>query len=221
MSEYIVKILNTSYINHQVKRFQLEKPAGYTFKPGEASLLSINHPDWKGVMKHFTITSLNSWDYLEFIVKIYEKHDGMTKAMSKLHAGDEFIVRDAHDGIPFRGNGVFIAGGTGVTPFLAILRQLKADNHLVGNLLICSNMTQEDLILGEELSTLLGENFINVFTREQVIGYVDRRIDMDFLKDAVGDFDQQFYVCGPSEFVRDIGKLLLDLGTGAEAVVID
>ena len=221
MSEHIVKVISTSYINHQVKLFQLEKPKGFVFQPGQASYLSINQPDWLGVKRPFTMTSLNVWEHLEFIVKIYENHDGMTKAMGKLHPGDEMIVREAQGGIPFRGNGVFIAGGTGVTPFISILRQLKVDNKLAGNLLICSNMTQEDLILGEELSTMLGENFVNVFTREQVIGYVDRRINKDFLKDVVGNFDQQFYVCGPSDFVRDIGKLLLDLGASAEAVVID
>jgi predicted ferric reductase len=33
--------------------------------------------------------------------------------------------------IEYKGEGVFIAGGAGVTPFIAILRQLQADDKLL------------------------------------------------------------------------------------------
>jgi predicted ferric reductase len=47
----------------------------------------------------------------------------------KLKHGDELIIRDVWGAIEYKGEGVFIAGGAGVTPFIAILRQLQADDN--------------------------------------------------------------------------------------------
>jgi predicted ferric reductase len=43
----------------------------------------------------------------------------------------ELIIRDVWGAIEYKGEGVFIAGGAGVTPFIAILRQLQADDKLL------------------------------------------------------------------------------------------
>jgi glucose-6-phosphate 1-dehydrogenase len=44
MSKYIVKILKTEFIAHNVKRFVVEKPTGYNFISGQATDVSINTP---------------------------------------------------------------------------------------------------------------------------------------------------------------------------------
>ncbi len=79
MTEHIVKILESGYISHDVKRFMVEKPPGFSFIPGQATDVSINHPDWKEKLRPFTFTSLNEWPNLEFIIKIYVEH--MVKQM--------------------------------------------------------------------------------------------------------------------------------------------
>jgi predicted ferric reductase len=53
------------------------------------------------------------------------------KRIRKLKHGDELIIRDVWGAIEYKGEGVFIAGGAGVTPFIAILRQLQADDKLL------------------------------------------------------------------------------------------
>jgi ferredoxin-NADP reductase len=47
--------------------------------------------------------------------------------------------------IEYKGEGVFIAGGAGVTPFIAILRQLQAENKTTTNYF--TNKTANDIIL--------------------------------------------------------------------------
>lgn len=64
MPEYKVKILEASYISHDVKRFITEKPEGYHFIPGQGTDISINLPDWKDKLRPFTFTSLNSAPFL-------------------------------------------------------------------------------------------------------------------------------------------------------------
>lgn len=130
MEQHVVKILSSEYVTHNVKRFTVEKPPGYKFKAGQATGVSINKPEWKNEKRPFTFTSLNSWKDLEFTIKIYREHNSVTKQLEKLQAGDELILRDVWGAINYKGKGVFIAGGAGITPFIAILRQLKADDEL-------------------------------------------------------------------------------------------
>jgi ferredoxin-NADP reductase len=120
--EHIVKILKTEYVTHNVKRFTLSKPDSYKFKPGQATDIVINLPEWKEERRPFTFTSLNEWDHLEFTIKIYSDHNGVTNKLGTLLAGDELILHDIWGAIHYKGEGIFIAGGAGVTPFIAIFR---------------------------------------------------------------------------------------------------
>ena len=221
MKEYIVKIITTEFVTHDVKRFTVEKPKGYTFKAGQATEVSINKPEWKGEKRPFTFTSLNDWKELEFTIKIYEEHNGVTNQMGKLQTGDEIIIRDVWGAITYKEKGVFIAGGAGITPFIAILRQLEADKELKGNKLIFSNKTSADIILKEEFEKILKNDFYTVLTREHVIGFIDRRIDESYLKDTIKNFSQHFYICGPETFVKSIQAILVDLGAKSDAVIIE
>ena len=221
MSEHIVKILEANFITHDVKRFLIEKPKGYTFVPGQGTDVSINQEDWKDKMRPFTFTGLNKWEHLELMVKIYPKSNGVTKQMGRLNAGDEIILHDVFGAIQYKGPGVFIAAGSGITPFLAILRELARNKQIGSNKLIYSNKTSEDIIAGAELSDMLKDNFISVLTRENVVGFLDKHITRDFIIQHVQDFSKPFYVCGPDKFVSDMVKILVDLGAKMEALVIE
>jgi ferredoxin-NADP reductase len=221
MEEYIVKVLHSEYITHDVKRITVERPENYPFKSGQATEVSVNKEGWKEERRPFTFTSLNNWKDLEFTIKIYEDHKGVTNQIGRLREGEELLLHDVWGAITYQGKGVFIAGGAGITPFISIFRQLEKDQKLNGHLLIFSNKTSEDIILKREFERMLGESFINVLTREKVIGYVDRRIDKEFLKTTIKNFSQHFYVCGPEAFTKSIQEMLLDLGANSEAVVIE
>lgn len=219
--EHIVKILGTEFVTHNVKRFKLSKPADYTFQPGQATDIVINHPDWVSERRPFTFTGLNDWDHLEFTIKIYDDHNGVTHALGKLKAGDELILHDVWGAIHYKGEGTFIAGGAGVTPFIAILRQLHKDARLGGNRLIFSNRTAKDIILKEEFEKMLGDHFINTLTQEQTTPYDSRKIDINYLGEKIKDMSQYFYICGPDAMVEDIAKTLSELGADKSKIVIE
>ena len=221
MEEHIVKILKTEKVTHDVKRFQVQKPEGYSFTPGQATEASINTPELKDEKRPFTITSLNDEAELEFTIKIYKERDSVTKAFDELKVGDEIIIHDVWGAIHYKGPGVFIAGGAGVTPFIAIFRQLYKNNKIEGNRLIFSNKTENDIILKDEFEKMLGSDFYNTLTREKSDKYDNRRIDESFLKEQVKDFNQNFYVCGPDKFVQDIQTILSKLGASPESVVFE
>jgi ferredoxin-NADP reductase len=221
MEEHIVKILKTEAVTHNVRRFTLEKPAGYKYIPGQATEISINKPEWKEERRPFTFTSLNEWEHLEFTIKIYNDHSAVTSQLGKLKAGDELLLHDVWGTINYHGEGTFIAGGAGVTPFIAILRQLHKEQKLGNNRLLFSNRTEKDIILKDEFERMLGKNFINTLTEEKNLRYDNSRIDETYLKSKINDFSQYFYVCGPDPMVEGIHRLLLGLGADKGRVVIE
>jgi len=215
-----VKILMTEFVTHDTMRFITEKPSNYKFVPGQATEVSINKEGWKDKKRPFTFTSLNGDKVLEFTIKIYST-DGVTEHMKELKAGDELILHDVFGKINYQGPGVFIAGGAGVTPFIAILRDLKEKNQLQGNTLIFSNKFQKDIILEKEFKEMLGDKATFILTREKVEGYGHGKITKELLQKYIDNFDKHFYICGPMQFIVDIKKVLDDLGVKPESVVIE
>lgn len=221
MIEHIVKIVESFYVTHDVKCFIVEKPTGYDFIQGQGTDVSINIPDWKNQMRPFTFTSLREQNHLEFMIKIYRDHNGVTNMLGKTNTGSELILHDVFGAIQYKGKGVFIAGGSGITPFISIFRDLYKKKELSGNKLIYSNKTSEDVIMDKELKKMLKEDYVKIYTRQNVIGFVSRRIDRNYLIENIVDFNQHFYVCGTSDFVKSITGYLIDLGVTANSLVIE
>lgn len=219
--EHIVKIISIRQVTHDVKSFRLEKPAGYTFIPGQATEVSINKPELKDEKRPFTFTSLQDDPFLEFTIKRYPDHKGVTDALHTLKEGNELIIRDVWGAIEYKGAGYFIAGGAGITPFLAILRQLHQQDKLAGNTLFFSNKTQADIIVENELKNMLGEGAVFILTKEDKPGYTKTYINEAFIRQHVKDFNSKFYICGPDAMISDVAGVLEKLGADTDAVVFE
>ena len=221
MANHIVKVIESNFINHDVKRFLVEKPEGFDFTPGQAVNLSINDPEWINELRPFTFTNQKETNNLEFIVKIYNKHKGVTNKLAGINKGDELILHNVFGAIHYEKPGIFIAAGTGITPFLAIFRDLYKKNKLRGNKLIFLNKTSLDIIAFNELNRMFKQDILHVLTREGVVGFKGKRIDRNFLIENIADFSQHFYVFGPTDFVEDILRILKDLGASSDSLVFE
>jgi ferredoxin-NADP reductase len=215
MEKHLVKVLETGYVTHNVKRFKIEKPAGYAYVSGQATDVSINNPGLEDELRPFTFTSVNTDDHLEFTIKIYKGHNGITEKLADINAGDELIIHEVFGAIAYHQPGLFIAGGAGITPFISILRQLKIDGKLAGNVLLFANHTADDIILKDELTELLGENFINVIKVPD-----GKIIDKTMLSAYAGKF-ANYYVCGPDKFTTDMIDSLKGLGVAEEQIIFE
>ena len=145
----------------------------------------------------------------------------MTNQLTKIKPGDYFEISDAWGTIEYKGEGVFLAGGAGVTPFIAIFRDLFSKNEVGNNKLFFSNKTTSDIILKQEFENILGQNFVNILSAESVSGIYHGRIDKAFLEENINDFSQPFYVCGPDAFTSSILAALEELGASADALVFE
>ncbi|MCR9073481.1 MAG: FAD-binding oxidoreductase [Alphaproteobacteria bacterium] len=218
---YNVTILEAEFVTHDVVRLTVEKPEGYSFEPGQATDVAIDRDGWRDELRPFTFTSLTDADALEFVIKVYPDHDGVTNQIGKLAKGDKLLIDDAWGAIKYTGPGVFIAGGAGVTPFIAILRDLQRKGDLTGHCLIFSNRTEKDIILRDELEAMGGLRCIFTVTDEDSSPLAHGIVDKDFLKKHVSDFSQAFYVCGPPKMNDAVTGILEELGADPDSVVLE
>lgn len=218
-----VSILGIEPVTHNVRRYILERPPGYDFEPGQATEVSLDEDGWRDRKHPFTFTSLVEWNRLEFTIKSYFNTggDGMTERLFGYRPGDRLILRDVWGTITYKGPGTFIAGGAGVTPFIAILRRLRHDRKIEGHRLIVSNRTEKDIILRDEFEAMKGLEVLWTLTddpRAEGPHFAHEKIDETFLRRYVHDVSQNFYLCGPDDMVKDLRAALGGLGATAEAL---
>jgi cytochrome-b5 reductase len=214
-------ILMTEFVTHDVKRFVIQKPRGFKFVPGQGTLVAINKPGLEGDAHPFTPTSLADDRVLEFTIKGYPQHQGLTEKLHRLRPGDQLLLGDVFGTIRYKRPGVFIAGGAGITPFIAILRQLARDGRLDSCSLIFSNKTRDDIILEQEFRHYLGDRCTFTLTQDRRQGYDCRKVDGPFLRKKVRNFRQAFYLCGPPQMVEDVGAALRRLGAKPDHLVFE
>ena len=208
-----VKILSKNWLAHNAIQLQVEKPEGFKFEPGQGVEMTIDAPGFHDDFAPFTIANLAEDPFLEFIIKVYPKHKGMTLALSQLEAGATLFIGEPWDAFPYHGPGVFIAGGAGITAFLAKIRSLHAEGKM-GNdhQLIWANQKYRDIFLDEELQSYFGEkNIHHILSKARTLEYTFGYINQGFLKHTIQSWERNFYVCGPGTFSDDVKALLENL----------
>ena len=217
--EYPVKVKSVHKVTHDVLKIVTEKPWNYKYIPGQATDIAINRSGWRKEKRPFTFTSVPEDDDLEFTIKTYPEHSDVTDQLLRLKRNDELILHEVFGGIAYEGEGVFIAGGAGVTPFIAILRHLASKNKIGNNKLLFANKTKADIIYERELEELLGDNFIRILSLEEAEGYHHGQITEEFLKNHIGDRNRKFYICGPPPMMAVIEKHLANLHINEDSII--
>jgi hypothetical protein len=145
----------------------------------------------------------------------------MTNKLRDVNAGDELIIHDVWGAINYKGPGLFIAGGAGVTPFIAILRQEYKDGKTGGSKLLFANKTVEDIILRDEFEKMLGGNFMTIADKSDDPKVMQGHIDKALLEKYVNADMQYYYVCGPDQFTIDMVEDLKKLGVAETHIITE
>jgi ferredoxin-NADP reductase len=151
----------------------------------------------------------------------------------ELRKGDEIEVRGPvggyfvwrpEDGGPL----LLIAGGSGVVPLRAMLRNRQQADSTVPTRLIYSARTRQDIIYSTELMQLQQDDGVDVIvtlTREQPAGWTGHtgRVDEALLREAAWPSAEQplAYVCGPTAFAEAVSATLVGLGYPPPRVKIE
>jgi ferredoxin-NADP reductase len=115
---------------------------------------------------------------------------------------------------------LLVAGGSGVVPLMAMLRERAAAGDTTPTALLYSSRTVDDVIYGDELASQASSNdgpqVFQTLTRSQPPGWSGyaRRIDREMLSDVLLRLGPQplAYICGPTLLVEASANGLVELG---------
>jgi ferredoxin-NADP reductase len=112
-----------------------------------------------------------------------------------------------------------VAGGSGVAPFRAMLREWTASEREVPARLLYSSRSLDEVIYRDELTRFATEDQADVklaLTREWPEAWTGHRgrIDRTFLEETAWPASEAplVYVCGPSGFVEAVAEALVRAG---------
>jgi ferredoxin-NADP reductase len=228
MSKLETKLQKTEEVAQGTMAFHFEKPAGFTFKPGQA--VDVILASGSGVSadndRHtFSIVSAPYQDELVFATRM---RDSVYKRALRALAVGTAVSLDGPFGTLTLHNkrarpAVFIAGGIGITPFMSILRQAAQDQLPQDIVLLYSNHRPEDAPFLVELQRLAQKNkqFRLVATMTKMAqsktawdgetGLVDAQL----LKKTCGALAEPiYYLAGPPAMVAALHQTLS--GTGVD-----
>ncbi len=198
---------------HDVRTFRLKPSVQLSFVPGQYALFSFKNHE----KRPFTFSSSpTEKGFFEITVK---RMGEFTTALHSLKKGDKITVDGPYgEALNFdetvKENVVFLAGGSGITPFISAIRYAVAKKLPNKIVLIFSNRTQGDVIYGKELDRLNKDGkikVINTLTKETPEGWKGETGAID--KEMIGKYvsnakEKLWYVCGPPRMTDAMKEIL-------------
>ncbi len=193
------------------------------WKAGQFLHYVLNHAptDDRGSDRWFTIASAPYERHVMVTTRFASKKSStFKKTLKALKVGDEIEVSDLDGDFTLgdpKKEQVFIAGGIGITPFRAILKQAAHDGKRLRVTLLYANRNKI-AAYQKELELLAAKN------PNLKIHYLvsPQRIDKDTIQGLVPDLKKPlFYISGPEPMVEGVGKMLQQLGVPSKRIKQD
>lgn len=227
------KLIEVEKTSHDVRRmrFALQSPNHIVGLPvGRHISFKFTNSEGKEVIRSYTpVSSDDDVGFVEFMIKVYPPNvhpkfpDGgvMSMYLENLKIGDSLLMRGPKGHMDYMGSGKFsitsrgqstlyhkkklgmIAGGTGITPMLQVIRAIMKDpNNSTEIWLIFANQTEQDIFLRQELESLPKDRFKLWYTLDRPPAnwkYSSGFVNTDMCRSHLpppGE-DTMLFVCGP------------------------
>ncbi len=221
LTGYNVKILEVVSQARDVRSLKLEKPAQFTFKPGQFIMATV-HNEQGIASRAYSICSGPFEPNLMLTFRLAP--DGqLTPHLYSLKAGDSLDIKGPYGAFLLDearlDNVVLIAGGVGITPMRSYISYLAEKKISSSVKLIYGAKDAEHILFRDEFEALQAKNpnFHAYYTVEE-----DPKnewkwhrgfISLDFIKECVGDVTKPvYYLCGPPIMVQAIAETLEKAG---------
>ncbi|WP_010280752.1 FAD-dependent oxidoreductase [Bacillus timonensis] len=202
-----VVFLDSQKESDDVYTFLFEKENELTWKAGQHGLFTIAHKKIKNSIRPFTVASAPSENVIQLTMRISDTPSEFKKAMLELKQGmtvkmsgpvGNFYLKENHPTL-------LIAGGIGITPFRAIIKQIEAEGNAAEKQIHLLYMdSEESFIFKDELDAIANNASIRVT-------YLNSR---DALHQEIEQFttsiknDGYYYLAGPKPMVDSISTYL-------------
>ncbi len=209
----------------EVKSLVLTVPGWERHRAGQHVDIRLTAPDGYQAQRSYSIASAPDADRIQLTIERLGDGEVSPYLTDTLRIGDKVELRgpiggyfawDPADGGPL----LLVAGGSGVSPLMAMIRlrsELRSD---VPTRLLYSSRSSDEIIYEKELARLVeADAALEVFhtlTRAQPRDWKGyrRRIDEEMLVEVAWSPSDRplVYVCGPTRLVEAIASTLISLG---------
>lgn len=227
MSTHEVTLLRKETVARDTLAVAFNKPAGFSFKPGQAVDLTLIDPpetDAKGNRRAFSIVSAPHED--EIVLATRVRDSAFKRVLQGLAVGARAQLDGPFGSLLLHGDrsrpAIFLAGGIGVTPFISILRHAAHQAAPRVIKLLCSNRQREDAPFFEELQQLASAQrgwfqLVPTMTQPAVNGHARQGrtglIDASLVNSVIVPPSRPvFYVVGPPAMVAAMREMLGRMG---------
>ena len=215
----------------RIRTIELDAPDWPGHLPGQHIDVRLTADDGYQAQRSYSIATPADGSRLAITVERIEDGEVSQYLAGELQLGDKLELRGPIGGYfvwePSRGGPLLLAaGGSGIVPLMAMLRDRVAMRSWVSVRLLVSSRSWDDVIYRPELEGIgreeMGIEIIHALTRSQPPdwpGY-DRRVDREMLAEvAWAPTDRPLcYVCGPTGFVETVASALVALGHDPEMI---
>ena len=199
-----------------------------TFESGQFVRVALDI-DGERVARPYSLVNKPDDDSLEIYFNIVDEGP-LSPRLAELEVGDEIFVTDRANGfltvseVPQCRHLWMLATGTGVGPFLSILKNRDAWQRFEKIVLVYSVRDISELAYQQQVADIRQQwpqkfSFVPLVTREKVEGMLNQRItdsiEDDSLEQTTGvviDEDSHVMMCGNSEMIADVTEVLAKRG---------
>ena len=214
-----------------------EGGCAFDYQPGQYLTFRFDHLAPKPIVRSYTMSSSPCQKtHIEVTIKTVLHGHVSHYLCEKIVEGDILRARgpigrfgyDPQKDLPRL---VMIAAGSGVTPFLSMLREYVRDGSLAGGtpqemVLLVSYRSEEDLIgwdLLEEVQQHPNVRIIVTLTRQHHPDFLFGRINEALLTQVLGgDFSNRtYFLCGPEGLLTSMPPFLLQAGVEPHSIKME
>ena len=219
------KLVGKKQLTADVFELHLEPSAPFLFAPGQfvSILIPGAGPGGRDLRRAYSIASspelMPSKNIFELCVKLVEGGPG-TNYLNNMKLGETFKGHVPFGDFVYKTKSdkhvVFIATGTGIAPFRAmILSKIYAENKPLSTTLLFGARDASDLLYTEELSPFLSAGFVQTLSRPTVNWSGFKGRVTDWLRESSNTLDWKhtdFYLCGSGAMIDEVKQILADKG---------
>lgn len=210
----------------EIRRFTFRPEGGADFLPGQYAILHLGDR----LRRAYSMCNLPDGETLQVISKRYPGGAG-SNALAELRPGDRLTLEAPFGTCTLKarpGRKIFIAGGTGISPILSLVRQAARDQVNFAapvDVVYCARRAV-DLAAGDELeeaaARVPGAIYIPCVEEETTMpGHATGRA-LDVLASLSYDpAATEFYVAGPPVMVNAVKSLLKEAGVAITRIHYD
>jgi len=233
--EYALTLKRFEEVADGTRMFSFSKPEDFAFCAGQYVALRLDasrlvSPDVRGGVRSFSIASAPHEDELAFVMR--EGVTGFKKTMWDLREGDTIGCTKAvgHCTVPENDGKavVLLAGGVGIAPARAMIRDAAHSGDARGYYLFYSNREMKDAAFHEDLKAVVLPDFHYVWTLSDATdqpteageerGYITADMIRKYLPETG---DCHYYVIGAPAFADAMKAMLVGMGVAEAEIKID